>query len=363
MKKIVNQSILDIIPYKPGKPIEELSREMGITDIIKMASNENPLGPSKKAVKAMQDHLKTVHLYPDGSCYKLKEALKKEFKISADNLVIGNGSSEIMELVYHAFLKKGNEIILGDPSFLMYPILAKMFDVKIKTVPLDKDLNYDLDKMLKTITKKTKLIVVCNPNNPTGISVPKKQLQKFIDAVPKNIVIILDEAYYEFAAPGILPPSIKYIDKKKNIVILRTFAKIYGLAGVRVGYGIMAKEVSDYLNRARAPFNVNSLAQVAALAALDDKEHLHQTVKITNVGKKYFYQEFKKLKIAYFPSQANFILVKVGDGKKITHELLKKGVIVRPMAGYKLPEYIRVTLGNMKENKRFLKSLREVLNT
>lgn len=349
--------MLEIEPYKPGKPVVEVARELGLKSVIKMASNESPLGPSPRAKRAIRAAIKDLSLYPEGSGAKLREGIAKKWRIKPENIILGNGSNEIIELILHAFLNEGEEVITCKPSFLVYFLTAKVCNAKIIEVPLNY-YTFDLDAIAKKITPRTKVIFISNPNNPTGTIVDKEAVERFMRRVPANVIVVFDEAYVEFTNPKRFPRSIKYI---KNSVILRTFSKIYGLAGLRIGYGVASAEVVELLNKVRQPFNVNSLAQVAALAALKDDAYRHHMIGMVREGKRYFYKEFYKLGLFYVPSEANFVLVKVGDGNKIFKKLLQKGIIVRPMVEYQLPEFIRVTIGKPLQNRKFIKALREVL--
>lgn len=355
----VSKNIESLVPYPPGKPIEELERELGISGSIKLASNENPLGPSKKSVKAVENALGNLHRYPDGSCYYLKEKLSEKLNVAPEKLIFGNGSNEIIELLIRAFLRPGDEAVMGDPSFAVYPIVVKSVGGVSRMVPL-KDFRHDLPAMAKEINEKTRIVFIANPNNPTGTMVTSSEFDEFMKEVPDNVIVCMDEAYYEFASGSDFPDALKYIKEGRPVLLLRTFSKIYGLAGLRVGYGIAHPEMVDFMNRVRQPFNVNSLAQVAAMAALDDNEHLENTLKNNREGLEYLFREIGSMGFACVPTHANFFLIKVGDGKGIYNALLKKGVIVRPMASYNLPEYIRVTVGLPEENKRFVETFREV---
>jgi len=355
----VSENIKSLVPYPPGKPIEELERELGITGSIKLASNENPLGPSHKAVEAVSRALMGLNRYPDGSCYYLKEKLSGLLKVPHEMITFGNGSNEIIELLVRAYLRPGDEAIMGSPSFAVYPIAVKAVGGVAVEVPL-KDMRHDLPAMAAKITEKTRLIFIANPNNPTGTMVSGEEFRGFMKSVPDNVIVCMDEAYYEFVDSEDFPDSLAYVKDGAPVLVLRTFSKIYGLAGLRVGYGVAPAEIMDYMNRVRQPFNVNSLAQVAALAALDDSSHLERTRQNNAEGLKFLVEGLTELGFECVDTHANFFLVKVGDGKLVYDGLLKKGVIVRPMASYNLPEYIRVTVGLPEENRRFLKSFREV---
>lgn len=361
MKITVSKEISSLVPYPPGKPIEELERELGIKGSIKLASNENPFGPSKKAVAAVAAALANLHRYPDGSCFYLKEKLSRHLGVEPDMLIIGNGSNEIIELVIKTYLKPGDEAVMAGPSFAVYPIAVSASACKAVTAPL-KDFRHDLEAMASAVGPRTRLVFIANPNNPTGTMVTDNELSSFLEAVPDDVIVCVDEAYYEFAQNPGFPKTLEHVKKgKKAVLLLRTFSKVYGLAGLRVGYGVADPSIVDYMNRVRQPFNVNSLAQAAAIAALDDREHLKKTVQNNIQGLDYLLGELKAMGLECVPTEANFFLVRAGEGKKVYDALLKKGVIVRPMDSYGLGEYIRVTVGLPEENSRFISSLQEVL--
>lgn len=358
VKKIpVSMSVESLVPYPPGKPIAELERELGIAGSIKLASNENPFGPSQKAVKAITESLSDLHRYPDGSCYYLRQRLSDRLKIDPEMLIFGNGSNEIIELLIRTFLNAEGTVVMGDPSFAVYPLATMAFGAKPVLVPLTADLRHDLDAMARAVTKSTRLVLIANPNNPTGTIVTEEELKRFMGKVPDDVIVCLDEAYFEFVESSEFPRTIRYILEGRAIVMLRTFSKIYGLAGLRIGYGVARPDIIDYMNRVRQPFNVNSLAQAAALAALDDEGHLRRTRENNRDGLKFLFTELKRAGFECVPTQANFFLVKVGNGQGVYNALLKKGVIVRPMGSYGLSEFIRVTIGLPDENKRFLTAL------
>ena len=376
-QSIANKYVCDVPVYEPGRPIEEVARELGLNPktIIKLASNENPLGPSPKAVAAMRNALAMAHLYPDGGGFYLRQALARKLNSSGratsrpsagsarpsiriDNIILGTGSNEIIEFLYHAFVVAGDEVVAGDRAFVIYSIMAKLFQAKCVEVPF-RGHTHDLKAMLAAITPKTKLVFVANPNNPTGTRVTNAELDEFVRALPSHVIAVLDEAYIEFLDDP--PASIGYA-MKRNVVVLRTFSKIVGLAGLRIGYGVAQKECIALLQRVRQPFNTNAVAQAGALAALADAAHIRKTKTLTRRGLAYFEKEFKQLKLEYVPSCANFVLVNVGDGDEIFRALQRRGVIVRPMRGYKMPQWVRVTVGTMEENRRFVGALRAELN-
>ena len=364
VKSIFKKFIHSIIPYEPGKPIEEVERELGIRKAVKLASNENPLGPSKKAIRAMREALSKVHLYPDGGCFYLKEQLSDEFKLSKNHFVIGNGSNEIIELLARGFVSPGDRVIASDQSFLVYPLITQVCGGEFVSLPMN-DGRYDLEGIAKLVNDRTKIIFVSNPNNPTGTYVTDDEVEDFLGQIPKRIIVCFDEAYYDFVNAKDFPNSLAYIKAgRENIIILRTFSKSYGLAGLRIGYGIAHPDVVQYLDKVRQPFNVNQLAQVAACAALSDKLFLKKTQQLIWTEREYVCKELKKMGFQYLPSQANFILFNAGrDAAPIFQALLKKGIIVRGMKAYGLPNYLRVTIGKHSENKTFLKALSAVYYT
>jgi histidinol-phosphate aminotransferase len=354
--------IQEIKPYEPGKPIKELQREYGIRNVIKLASNENPLGPSRKAIRAARKALRDVNLYPEGSCYYLLERLAKELDIDPGQLIFGNGSDEIIEFLARGFLSEGDEVISSEMTFLIYPILSQVCGANFKAVPM-KDYRYDLDGILRAITAKTKMIFIVNPNNPTGTYVTAKEVEDFLSKVPSHVVVCFDEAYVDFVDAADFPKTLEYVKAgRPNIVILRTFSKAYGLAGLRIGYGVASKEIVGYLHKVRQPFNVNSLAQAAGVAALDDSFFLWRTKWLVVRGRKFFYHKLKQLGLEYLPSQANFILVHMKtDGQEVYQYLLRQGMIVRPMAAYKLPDWVRITIGRRGQNVQLIKLLKAYL--
>jgi len=356
-------SMLERLPvYQPGRPIEEVARELGLPadDIIKLASNENPLGPSPLALKAMRQALRAVNLYPDGNAFYLKHKLAAKLGVTPANLILGNGSNEIIELIGHALLGPDAEVVVSQYCFAVYPIVTALFGSKLVVAPA-KDYGHDLDAMLAAITPNTRVVFVANPNNPTGTIASRDALSRFVNAVPPNVLLALDEAYIEFLEePLDLLPEIRS-GTKPNLLLMRTFSKIYGLAGLRIGYGIGHPEFIGALEKIRQPFNTNSVAQAGALAALDDTKHVERTQRTNFRGLKFYARSFRKLKLEFVPSAANFILVRVGDGQRVFTEMQKLGVIVRPMGGYQLPEWVRITVGTSKENKRCLEALRKAL--
>lgn len=360
-RKIFKDYVESIQPYEPGKPIREVERELGLTHVTKMASNENPLGPSRKALRAMRRALREAHLYPDGSCYYLKERLAEELGIGENQLILGNGSNEIIEFLARGFLSEGDQVISSASTFLVYPILTQASGAEFIEVPM-KDFRYDLKGILDRITEKTRLIFIANPNNPTGTYVTQEEVEDFLAKVPKDVVICFDEAYVDFVEAKNFPHLLFQVKTERpNFMVLRTFSKSYGLAGLRIGYGMGAPELVGYLHKIRQPFNVNSIAQAGALAALDDRLFLWRTKHLVARGRRYLYRRFKRFGIRYVESQANFVLIDVGrDADEVFREFLNHGIIVRSMKAYGLPTWIRLTVGTRFQNSRFIRALRKL---
>lgn len=358
--EFANAQLRDLVPYEPGKPIEDVARELGLNadEIVKLASNENPLGPSPKAVEAMREAASGVNIYPDGGGWKLRNAIAEKFDLGMENIVLGNGSNELIEFVGHAFLKPGDEIIAADHAFVVYKLMATLFGAKTIEVP-DPGFVHDLDAMADAITDRTREIFIANPNNPTGTLVDQDAIDRFMDRVPEHVIVIFDEAYYEFLDTP--PDTLKYVREGRNVVIMRTFSKIQGLAGLRIGYGLASSGLAEVLQKTRQPFNANMIAQEAALAALADDEHQRRTKDITDEGRDFYQSAFTEMGLEFVPSFANFVLVKVGDGDAVFANMMKQGVIVRAMRGYKLPEWIRISIGTADENTRCLEVLKAVL--
>lgn len=350
----------DLVAYDPGKPIEETARELGLDpkSIIKLASNENPLGPSPKAVEAMRDALAKSHLYPDGGGYQLRGAIAEEFGLGREHIILGNGSNEIIELIGHAFLSPGDNIIAAEHAFVVYKLMATLFGADTIEVP-DPGFVHDLDAMAAAVTPQTRKIFIANPNNPTGTLVDQDAIDRFMGKIPAHVTVIFDEAYYEFLDTP--PDTLKYVREGRNVIIMRTFSKIQGLAGLRIGYGIGNPELIGVLQKVRQPFNANAIAQAGAVAGLLDKEHQRRTKENNDSGREYLQTQFADLGLEYVPSFANFVLVKVGDGDQVFSEMLKQGVIVRAMRGYKLPEWVRISVGTPDQNQRCIRVLRGVL--
>lgn len=360
-KKLFKEFISSVKPYEPGKPIKEVERELGLRRVIKLASNENPLGPSRKALRAMRHALAEVHLYPESSCHYLTKRLSQQLGVPENQLIMGNGSNEIIELLARGFVSQGDEVISSEISFLVYPILTQVCGAKFIEVPMI-DYRYDLSAIARAITDRTKIIFIANPNNPTGTYVTKAEVDDFLARVPDHVLVVFDEAYVDFVDAPDFPRMLEYLKTRKNVVILRTFSKAFGLAGVRVGYGVASPEVTGYLHKIRQPFNVNSIAQAGAAAALDDSFFLWRTRLLVKSGRKYLYRIFHKLGLKALPSQANFVLVDTGrDADEVFKALLKQGLIVRSMKAYKLPTWIRITVGRRSQNAQFYRLLKSYL--
>ncbi|MHB8523266.1 MAG: histidinol-phosphate transaminase [Limisphaerales bacterium] len=354
---------LDSVPvYQPGRPIEEVARELGLpaADIIKLASNENPLGPSPAALAAMQKVLPQLHLYPDGNAFYLKRALAGKLDLTPKHLILGNGSNEIIEFVGHALMAPGLEVIVSQYCFTVYPMIARLFGADLITVPA-KHFGHDLPAMRRAITPKTRVMFVANPNNPTGTLAPRADVMDLVNEIPASVLLVMDEAYLDFLDdPVDLLPLIRE-GRKANLLLMRTFSKIYGLAGLRLGYGIAHPALIAGFEKVRQPFNINALVQAGALAALEDVDHLARTRANNAAGLEFFSRAFGQLELEWVPSAANFVLVRVGDGPRVFDALQTVGVITRPMGGYQLPEWLRVSIGTPDENARCLAALKTVL--
>ncbi len=353
----VHTDIESLLPYVPGKPIEELQRELGLARVIKLASNENPLGPSPKALAVLADAAKTLHRYPDGGAFRLRTALADRWKVSLDQVILGNGSDEIIGLLARAFLSPGDEAVMADNTFVIYKMEVTAAHGVPVIVPL-KDGRHDLTAMAKAITPRTKLLFVCNPNNPTGTMVSATEMDALMAKVPAHAIVVLDEAYCEYARDPHFPDSLGYVRRERQAIVLRTFSKIYGLAGLRIGYGVTTAEIAGYLNRVRPPFNTNSLAQRAALAALGDEEHVAKSRALNQTEMAGVRAGLIALGLQPLPSEANFLYFDAGrDGRIVFEALLREGVIVRHIEG----NHVRVTIGLPEENRQFLQALKQVL--
>ena len=359
-KSLMRKGILDLKPYIPGKPIEEVKRELGLKEVIKLASNETSVGPSPLAIEAIKKEIKNINLYPEGSSSLLREKLAHRLNIDKEMIIVGNGADNVIDLIGMAFINDGDGVITGEITFPAYETITKIMGGKLILIKL-KDFRFDLEKMAQRINEKTKIIFICNPNNPTGTIVGKEAVNRFIKQIPEDMVLVFDEAYYDYVEDEDYPNSLSYVLEGKNVIVLRTFSKIAGIAGVRVGYGIAKPELIGYLNRVVNPFTTNRLAQVAALASLDDEEHRKKVLRSNQEGKKYLYRELKKIDLFYLPTEANFIFIDLkGDSEVIFEKLLKKGVIIRPGETWGCPNFIRVTIGTAYENEKFIQALKEI---
>jgi histidinol-phosphate aminotransferase len=359
----VGDNILNLVPYTPGKPISDVKREFGLTDVIKLASNENNLGPSPLAREAMRAALGTVNLYPDGSCFELRQAVAGLLACSPDQLIFGNGSDDLIRLLGLAFLQSGDEIVQDDPTFSQYEAAAVLNGAICHKVP---NLNWahHLDAMAERVGERTRIVFLTNPNNPTGTTVGARDVDSFMNRMPDETLVVFDEAYFEYVERPDYPASLNYVRDGRNVVVLRTFSKAYGLAGVRLGYGVTRSEIVRILEQVREPFNVSVLAQAAGIAALRDVDHLRRTREMNHAGKCAFYAAFDALGLAYAPSDANFVWVDVKrDSRTLAGELMRRGVIVRAGAAFGAPTHLRVTVGLPEENARFIRELKEVLGT
>jgi len=358
MLKYVSDNIKNLVPYQPGKPIEELEREIGIKGVIKLASNENPLGASRMAIDAIKEYMdKKVHRYPDGGGFYLRRALAKKWGVSMESVILGNGSNEIIELLIRTLVSPGDNAVTSENTFSVYRLIMTAANGSIITVPM-KDERFDLKAIAGKINSRTRLVFIANPNNPTGTMVTAPEMKNFMNSVPHDVMIVFDEAYAEYVTSDQYPDSLSYLKDGRNVTILRTFSKIYGLAGLRIGYGLTTVEIADMMNRVRQPFNTNALAQVGALAALEDVSHIEESRRINNEGKEYLYKEFHSMGINYIPTEANFIYFRAGDdGRAIFNAMLKDGIIIRHMGGANL----RVTIGLPEENRKFVAALTKVL--
>ena len=357
--KLANPQLRDLAVYEPGKPIEETASKLGVhpDSIIKLASNENPLGASPKAIDAMRAALENAPLYPDGGSFYLREALATTLGFAPENIILGNGSNEVIEFLGHAFLHRGDDVITSEYAFIAYKLIATLFGACTIEAP-SPDYQQDLEAMLDAITPKTRVIFIANPNNPTGVLISQGKIDKFMSRLPENIIVVFDEAYFEFLDNP--PDALQYVREDRNIVVLRTFSKIHGLAGLRIGYGVARSSLIAVLDKTRQPFNVNSIAHAGALAALKDEAHQHETKRVVDEGRAYLQDQFAAMKLHFVPGAANFIMVKVGDGAAVFQKLLARKIIVRPLKGYQLPEWVRISVGTMEQNKQCIAALKEI---
>jgi histidinol-phosphate aminotransferase len=356
----VPQYIRELVPYAPGKPIEEVEREFGIARSIKLASNENPLGPSPLALQAVREKLAQLHLYPDGDCFYLRGALAEKLSVTPEELIFGNGSNELIELAVRTFMRPGDEAVMARQAFVVYQLVVQANGGIVRAVPLA-NFTHNLTAIARAITAKTRIVFLANPNNPTGTIYRKPEWDDFLECIPPGVLLIVDEAYFEYVEDSEYPDSLRYHEDGRAILTLRTFSKLYGLAGLRIGYGIARKEIADLMQRVRQPFNVNAPAQWAALAALEDRDHVRRSLEANRQGMEFLTNEIAALGLEQVPSYANFILVRVGNGAEVFQQLLARGVIVRPMAVYEFPEYVRVTVGTAEENRLFIEALNNII--
>lgn len=351
-----------IHPYQGGKPIDEVQREFGIDDIIKLASNENPLGPSPLAKEAIKRVATKVNLYPDGNAYYFKNELAEHLGVAPNYLIFGNGSNDVLQIVGETYISPGDEVIYSESAFVVYMVVSKICGAKSVVTPR-RGYAHDLDAMADAITDATKVIFIANPNNPTGTMVTKDETERLMARVPDDVLVVFDEAYYEYVERPDYPQTLPYVEEGRNVIITRTFSKIYGLAGLRIGYGIAKPETIEMMNRVRQPFNCNLIAQAAGRAALNDVNHVRRSLKLNAAGKVYLYERLARFGLEYVETEGNFILVQLGrPGQEVADALMRKGVIVRPMTAYGFPDAVRVTIGTSDENKRFIAALQEVLN-
>ena len=365
--KLAAPGVVELMPYQPGKPVEELERELGISDSIKLASNENPLGPSPLALAEIRNELHGLALYPDGNGFALKQALSQKLDVTQEQITLGNGSNEILELVARTFLRVGDEVIFSAHAFAVYPIVTQAVGAVACVAAANPEehpmpYGHDLDAMRELINERTRLIFVANPNNPTGTWLLKDELEQFLISVPEEVIVVVDEAYFEYVMVDQYPDTTKWLSRFPNLVVTRTFSKIYGLAGLRIGYGVSSAMIADLLNRVRQPFNTNSLAQSAALAALHDTEHVRNSVTMNLEGMRQLRAGFEVMGLTSIPSVANFISVNLRQsGMQVYDKMLRQGIILRPVDNYGLPEYLRITVGTQKQNQRVLEALQQVL--
>jgi len=360
--ELANPQLRDIAVYEPGKPIEETARELGIDPgaIIKLASNENPLGPSPRAAQAMRAALENSHLYPDGSGFCLRKAISTRLGLVPENIILGNGSNEALEFLGHAFLdaERQDEVIASEYAFVVYKLIATSFGSRMIEVPSP---NYiqNLEAILRAITPKTRLIFIPNPNNPTGTLISQSAIDSFMSRISEKVIVVFDEAYFEFLNDP--PDTLRFVREGRNVIVLRTFSKIHGLAGLRIGYAIARPDVIEVLHRTRQPFNVNSIAQAGALAALEDDAHLRETKRVIDEGRAYLQEQLAEMRISFVPGVANFLMANVGDGCAVFDQLLRRKIIVRPLKGYRLPEWVRISVGTMEQNRELIGALKDVM--
>lgn len=359
-RSLAKQNIRNLPIYQPGKPTEEVEREFGIFSSIKLASNENPLGASPTIISELQKALQNIHIYPDGECYEIKQALANFLAISPAKLTIGNGSENILELIVKAYLHDDNNAVISEYAFLTIPIILKSYGVVTKVVPA-LNWSHDIEGMIDAVNENTRVIFFVNPNNPTGTYLNDEKFRKILSAIPPKVLIVCDEAYAEYMTSDDYPKTQEYLSSHPNLIITRTFSKVYGLAGLRIGYAMSSPEIAEILNRTRLPFNVNSFAAKAACVALKDQWHVKESIRINQEGMQQITAELKKMNISFIPSVGNFVTIDVGDAEKIYQKLLQEGVIVRPLKAYNMHHHIRVTIGKPEQNQRFLQTLKKIL--
>ena len=357
--RVIRREVKDLPVYSPGKSPEEVARELGLRDCVKMASNENPLGPSPRAMEAVEQALPTAYLYPDGNSTQLREALSRRLGVAVDCLLVAHGADEVFDLMAYAFLDKGDEIVVGDPTFTSYELAARTMGATVRRVPL-REYRQDVQAMLAAVGERTKIVALCSPLNPTGTTVSRAELEQALDSLPPHVILTLDEAYVEYVSDPEHPDALAYFDPNPGLVITRTFSKIYGLAGLRVGYAICSPPIREALEKVKLPFNVNRLGQAAALAALDDGEHVARSREMNERGKERLYRVLEETGFDYVPTQANFILVKNGRHTGLFDALLGRGVIVRAGEAVGVPGHVRITIGDEAQNDRLERALRSI---
>ena len=360
--ELANPQLRNLAVYEPGKPIEETARELGVDPrrIVKLASNENPLGPSPKAIQAMRAAAEDAHLYPDGGGFYLCNAIAARFGLAPGNIILGNGSNEVIEFLGHAFLDLDDDVVTSQYAFIVYKLIATSFGARTIETP-SPDFQQDLEAMLDAITPKTRIVFIPNPNNPTGTLISQREIDRFMSRVSENIIVVFDEAYFEFLDHP--PNTLQFVRDDRNVVVLRTFSKIHGLAGLRVGYGVARPDLIEVLHKTRQPFNINSIAQAGALAALKDEAHQRETKRVIDEGFAYLQEQFTEMKVRFVPGVANFLMVNVGDGPAVFQKLLARKVIVRPLKGYNLSEWVRISVGTMEQNRKCIAALKQILRT
>jgi histidinol-phosphate aminotransferase len=361
---VQSRKVLERIqPYSPGKPIWEVQKELGLNRVIKMASNENPIGPSSKALESIAKNVSTINRYPDAAALKLKEAIADRISVKTDQIIVTNGADELITLISETFLEAGDEIIVPSPSFSEYDFGAHIMGATVVPAKLGQNFDYDIEEILQAVTSRTKIVYLCSPNNPTGTYLPKQMFQELLERLPREILVIFDGAYSHFASADDYTDGIEYISSGYPVVVLQTFSKIYGLAGVRVGYGAAHEDIIQRILKVKEPFNVNALAQAAATAAIYDEAHVDLSKKVNEQGRSQLYKAFSEMNVRYVESMSNFVLIKIdGDAKSFYEKLLAKGIIVRYGAIWGLPDHIRVSIGTYEENAAFIQAMSTILN-